>query len=78
MRSLSHLSLSPEGLAFNPATGDAFMVNESGATILRAIQSGASLSDIVHMLTDTYSLPVEDAQRDVFDFHDRLRSLGLV
>jgi hypothetical protein len=44
MPGLSHLGLSREGLAFNPATGDAFLVNESGAAILRALadpQAGA-------------------------------------
>jgi hypothetical protein len=78
VRSLANLSLSPEGLAFNPATGDTFMVNETGATILKAIQAGSDLGDIAQVLTNTYALPPETAQRDVFDFHDRLRSFGLV
>lgn len=77
MRSLSHLSLSPEGLAFNPATGDTFMVNETGAAILKAMQSGNSLGDIARLLAETYALPMETAERDLFDFHDRLRSFGL-
>jgi coenzyme PQQ synthesis protein D (PqqD) len=78
MRSLSGLSLSPEGLAFNPATGDTFMVNESGAAILKAIQGGAGLGDVVRLLTDSFSAPRDVAERDILDFQDRLRSFGLL
>jgi hypothetical protein len=78
MPGLSHLTLSPEGMAFNPTTGDTYLVNKSGLLVLNAFQAGSSHQDIVHVLTDRYQVPRDQAERDVLDFHGRLRSLGLL
>ncbi len=78
MRNILHLTLSPEGFAFNPVTGDSFVVNEVGLLILEKLQSGGAPDDAVVALTETYQLPHDQAARDVLDFRDRLRSLGLL
>ena len=78
MRRLANLTLSPEGLAFNPATGDSFAVNEAGLLILKALQAGGGPDEAVGVLAETYQVPREEAHRDVLDFHQRLRSLGLL
>ena len=78
MPGLSRLSVSPEGLAFDPSTGDTFTVNSTGLLILRTLQDGGNQEDVVRVLTEKYQVSVADAQRDVADFQGRLRSLGLL
>ena len=41
MSQLPCLSLSPDGFAFCPSTGDTFTVNDSGMLILRACKPAA-------------------------------------
>ncbi len=77
MVALSRLRTS-EGLAFDPATGDTFVVNDSGVKILEAFQSGHGKSEIAEMLRDEFQISQEDADRDVTDFHGRLQHLHLV
>jgi PqqD family protein of HPr-rel-A system len=78
MPGLSRLSVSPEGLAFDPSTGDTYTVNATGLLILRTLQDGGSQEDVVRVLTEKYQVSLADAQRDVADFQGRLRSLGLL
>ena len=78
MPGLSRLSVSPEGLAFDPSTGDTFTVNPTGLLILRTLQDGGNAEDAVRALTAKYEVAAADAQRDVADFQGRLRSLGLL
>lgn len=77
MLGLSRLSISPQGLAFDPSTGDTYTVNATGLLILRTLQDGGSPDEAVRLLTERYLVSVADAQRDVADFEGRLRSLGL-
>lgn len=77
MSDLSQLSLSTEGIAFDPATGDTFVANETGVMILKAIQAGKPTHEIVRSLTDRFQVTAADAERDVVDFQSRLRVLGL-
>lgn len=78
MPALTHLSISPEGLAFDPSTGDTYTVNATGLQIIRTLQDGGSPEDVVQTLTEKYQVAAADAQRDVADFQGRLRSLGLL
>ncbi len=77
MRGVHRLDLPSEGIAFDPTTGDTFMVNDSGSRILRALQTGSSEQEVVSILRQEYPVTREDAERDVSDFHSRLRTLGL-
>ncbi len=78
MRDLTHLTISPQGLAFNPATGHSFMLNPSGTFILKALQAGHAPHQVVDLLAHEYSLRPDDADRDVSDFISRLRTFGLM
>ena len=78
MHNLPCLSLSPDGFAFSPSTGDTFTVNDSGMVILRSLQTSSDQEEAARRLMETCRIPREQAQRDVADFHDRLRSFGLV
>jgi PqqD family protein of HPr-rel-A system len=78
MASLAHLTINSDGVAFNPMSGDTFLVNPSALAILKVFQVGGSQEEAVRTLTDVYDVSHEQAQRDVVDFHDRLHSLGLL
>jgi len=78
MASLAHLTINSDGVAFNTTSGDTFLVNPSASMILKVFQVGGSPEEAVRTLTDAYEVSHEQAHRDVVDFHDRLRSLGLL
>lgn len=78
MRALSRLTVPTVGMAFDPSTGDTFVINDSGVRILKAFQTGQRRDEIVHMLSEEYQIKEEDAERDVDDFQGRLRNLQLV
>lgn len=77
MRGLLRLTLPSDGIAFDPTTGDTFVVNDSGSRILKAFQTGSTQEEVVGFLRDEYLMTREDAECDVTDFHGRLRTLGL-
>jgi hypothetical protein len=78
MASLSHLTVSPDGVAFNPTNGDTFILNKSGLAILKILQAGGGEPEAAQALTELYLVPLEQAQHDVVDFQGRLRSFGLL
>ena len=78
MASIAHLTINSDGVAFNPSSGDTFLVNPSASMILKVFQVAGSQEEAVRTLADAYDVSFEQAQRDVVDFHDRLRSLGLL
>ncbi|MCY2991064.1 MAG: HPr-rel-A system PqqD family peptide chaperone [Planctomycetota bacterium] len=78
MPSLSRLSVSPEGLAFDPATGDTFLLNPTALLIVKTFQSGGDQAEVVRVLTERYQVAATDAERDVADFRGRLKTLGLL
>ena len=78
MRDLSQLTIGPQGLAFNPATGHSFVLNPSGVMILKALQTGSDSAEVVRQMSEKYALQWNDAERDVTDFMGRLRTLGLL
>ena len=78
MANLSHLTVSPDGVAFNPTNGDTFMLNKSGLVILKILQAGGGEQEAVLALTEVYQVPTDQAQHDVVDFQGRLRSFGLL
>ncbi|HZZ73209.1 MAG TPA: PqqD family protein [Pirellulales bacterium] len=78
MRSLSQLTVGPQGLAFDPASGHSFVLNPSGTILLQALQGGSDTVGAVRLLSEKYALRKEDAERDVTDFMSCLRTLGLI
>ena len=77
MRMLSQLAISTEGFVFNPATGDSFQVSQTGLEVLTGLRDGRSDDQIARKLAEDYEVALEDARRDLVDFHGYLKSLGL-
>ena len=77
MSKLSRLALNDEGFAFDPGTGDSFIVNRTGLLILRALKGEKGLKETAQMLEEEFDVSHEDAFRDVADFQGRLRNFNI-
>jgi PqqD family protein of HPr-rel-A system len=75
---LSRLAVSDEGFVFDPSSGDSYLLNQTGLTILRSLQKGTTEDDVVDELARRYDIKTESAERDVTDFVSRLKSIHLL
>jgi len=78
MNRLSQLAINEEGFVFDPVTGESFTVNQTGLLILKGLKEGKSQEDIVKEITENFEVSEEEAQRDVIDFIEKLRSYMLI
>ena len=78
MNRLHQLAINDEGFVFDPTTGESFTVNSTGLTILRGIIAGQEPNVIAERLSETYEVATHDAERDVTDFVQRLRTYHLL
>lgn len=78
MSRLSQLALNDEGFAFDPSTGDSFVLNESGLVILKGFRDGMAATAIAACLADQFDVECDEAERDVHDLAERLRYYGLL
>lgn len=69
---LQRLALSDSGFVFDPMTGNSFTVNTTGLAILRQLQKGASLDELLQTLQDEFEVEPLIAERDVVEFADLL------
>ncbi len=74
---LQKLAISDEGFLFDPETGNSYTVNETGLFILRQLKEGRSASEIAARLEEEYEVSPQEALRDVYEFLDVLKRLGL-
>lgn len=75
---LSRLALNDQGFAFDPAAGDAFLLNGSALSIIRGCQAGKGDAQLAESLAEEFEIPLELAVRDVSDFLTRLKAMQLV
>ncbi len=75
---LSRLALNDQGFAFDPAAGDAFLLNGSALSIIRGCQAGKTDTELAECLAEEFQIPLETAARDVSDFVTRLKAMQLV
>ena len=77
MDKLKRLALNEEGFIFDPETGNSFVTNETGLFILKKLREGLSEEEIVKALTEEYEVDEDTARRDLYDFLEQLRILGI-
>ncbi|WP_457568852.1 HPr-rel-A system PqqD family peptide chaperone [Desulfurobacterium sp.] len=78
MSKLNRLAISEEGFIFDPETGNSFTVNKTGLFIINMLKEGKDVEDIVEALTEEFEVDREEAMRDVTDFLEQLRLMGLI
>ena len=77
MDKLKRLALNEEGFIFDPETGNSFVTNETGLFILKKLKEGLSEEEIVKALMEEYEVDEDTARRDLYDFLEQLRILGI-
>ncbi len=75
---LSRLALNDQGFAFDPAAGDAFLLNTTALSIIRGYQTGKTETELAESLSEEFVIPLETAARDLSDFVTRLKAMQLV
>lgn len=71
---LQRLIITDNGFVFDPLRGKSYRINSNGLIILKYIQSGANLKQIIENLSKEYHVSREVIQRDVDEFVISLQS----
>lgn len=71
------LTMSSNGMAFDPQTGESFQMNASAKFILIKLQEGMSSEDIAKAMCKEFQLTYERALTDVLEFQVQLQMIGL-
>jgi len=78
MDRLKRLALNEEGFAFDPETGQSFVLNQTGLFIVKKLREGLSEEEVIKALTEEFEVDETTARRDFYDFVEQLRILGLL
>ncbi|WP_457640116.1 HPr-rel-A system PqqD family peptide chaperone [Persephonella sp.] len=78
MERLKQLAINEEGFVFDPLTGESFTVNQTGLFILKKLKEGKTEEEILKELVENFEVSEEEAQRDIIDFIEKLRSYRLI
>ncbi len=77
MNRLHKLAVNEEGFVFDPSTGESFTVNQTGLRVMKLLKENQSSQIITKELMEEYEVSSEEAEKDVADFIDHLRSFQL-
>ncbi len=77
MSPLSPLTISKDGFAFNTTTGESYALNPCAQIVLQRLQSGESSAQIVSAIASEFGITQSVVDRDITDFCQQLRRLGL-
>ncbi len=77
MQPLRNLAISDAGFVFDPATGNTYLLNDTGVLILNLMKKGSQKADIVRGILSEFETTESEAERDVSDFLIQMKELGL-
>ena len=75
---LGRLAINNEGFIFDPETGESYGVNPTGLFIIEKLKENLEKEKIVKEMTEQFSVSEEEAEKDLYDFLEHLRLLGLL
>lgn len=78
MSIVKRLAINDEGLVFDPATGDSYMVNATAGVLLRGVQEGLEPAALAARLVAHFDVDQERALQDVDDFLLQLRAVNVL
>ena len=78
MQVISQLVLDENNIAFHPAMGNSYQLNETGSLIVNMLKQYKTNEEIIEELSNTYGVPKEELFIDMGDFITKLRIYGLV
>ena len=74
LRKIKLLALSESGFVFDPGSGHSFTVNTTGYAVIRKLQSGANVVELVDELHEEFNVEHTAVERDVIEFAGVLRN----
>lgn len=74
---INRLATNDSGFIFDPATGASFTANKTAVFIIRRMQQGEVAKEIARGLIDTFEDAHGDISRDIEDFMQHLKILGI-
>ena len=74
---LSGLSVNDSGFAFDSQSGESFTVSSTGRFVIHSLVAGCDPERIAGDLTARFMLDAVTVRRDLRDFLEQLRVLGL-
>jgi|UPI00036C4FBF AcrR family transcriptional regulator len=72
---VKQLALNDSGFVFDPINGRSFTANEVGLFVLRALQHGADMEDLLDQAAAQFDVDAVTAERDITEFAAQLRKL---
>jgi hypothetical protein len=70
---LKRLIIADSGFIFDPLLGRSYSTNDIGVIILKYIQGGKTLDEIIEGITKEFKVSREVAERDIIEFIDSLQ-----
>lgn len=70
---LRRLAVSESGFVFDPASGHNFTLNDTGLRLLRLLQQGRRLDEVLAELGAEFSGDPREMERDILEFVSTLR-----
>jgi hypothetical protein len=77
MLPFSTLTISSNGFAFNVTTGESYTLNPCAQSVLQRLRSGESPVQVVQAIASEFGIAQSVIERDIADFSQQLRTLGL-
>lgn len=77
MQVVSQLVLDENNIAFHPAMGNSYQLNETGSLILNLLKQYKTDEEIIEELNAIYGVSKEELFIDMSDFIAKLRIYGL-
>ena len=70
---LKRLVITESGFIFDPLLGKSYTANSIGLLILKYIQDGKNLDQIIEGVTTDFNVSQQDAERDIVEFINSLQ-----
>ncbi len=78
MKEVSQLILDENNIAFHPAMGNSYQLNDTGTLIVNLLKQFKSEDEIITELSETYGISKEELFIDMGDFITKLKIYGLL
>ncbi len=75
---INRIAMSENGFIFDPQTGVSYVTNSTGLEILKKLKDAKEVDDIREHVVKEFEVSSEEAERDVIDFLELLKSKGFV
>lgn len=75
---LARLTMAEPGFAFDPRTGECFSISPSGRVVIAALLDQHDEDELAETLAQRFGTELALVRRELRDFLDQLRVLGLL